>query len=91
MIKAKAVIFDTDSTLVDTMKRFFDVFNEMLEAQESSPLTWAEFFDRYVADSLYEVAVALKARQRRVRLHQFWMEFLRKYREENPNGKLYPV
>ncbi len=90
MIMAKAVIFDTDSTLVDTIERFFGVFNEMLAAQGSPPLGWDEFYRRYVADSLDELAVPRKAKRRKERLHSFWMEFLRKYREENPNGKIYP-
>lgn len=90
MIKAKAAIFDTDCTLVDTFERFFEVFNAMLEKRGKPRLSWESFYQRYVEDSLDEVVVTAGEKPKKAFLHQFWMDFLRRYREKNPNGKIYP-
>ncbi len=89
MIRAKAVIFDTDCTLVDTVERFFEVFNSMLEERGDQRLGWEDFYRRYVEDSLDDAIVTPK-KGRKATLHRFWMDFLRKYREEDTNGKVYP-
>lgn len=88
MITAKAAIFDFDCTLVDTLKRFHDVFNELLEKRGSKSLAWDEFFKCYVADTLDDVVVALSNEERERKLHEFWIEFLRRYRASDPGGKL---
>ena len=90
MITAKAVIFDTDCTLVDTLKRFFEVFNGALKERGKNPLSWEDFYRRYVDDELDEVVAASKTKRREKRLHEFWMEFLLRYREDDPKGKIYP-
>ena len=88
MIKAKAVIFDLDCTLVDTLERFFEVFNECLEKRGRKPLGRDEFFKHYVDDTLDDVVAPTKNSERERVLHEFWMEFLWKYREGNPKAKL---
>jgi phosphoglycolate phosphatase len=88
MIQAKAVIFDLDCTLVDTLRRFFDVFNALLEKHGKGPLSWNAFFQRYVDDTLDAVVAPPDTEDRERMLHGFWLEFLRKYREENPDWEL---
>ncbi|MDI6884366.1 MAG: HAD family hydrolase [Hadesarchaea archaeon] len=90
MITAKAVIFDLDCTLVDTLRRFFDVFNELLVERGDKPLQWDRFFERYVADTLDDVIAAPSSEGREERLHEFWLEFLRRYRDGDPGSKLIP-
>jgi len=90
MIKAKAVIFDTDCTLVNTVKRFFEVFNEMLEEYGGKRLNWKDFYQRYVEDTLDEVVAVSGGNRRKALLHNFWMDFLKRYREGKTNGKIYP-
>lgn len=90
MITAKAAIFDLDCTLVDTLDRFFVVFNGLLEERGEKTLSWQKFFKLYVADTLDDVVVPAKAKQRGKRLHEFWMEFLRRYREDYVGSKIFP-
>lgn len=90
MIKAKALISDLDCTLVDTLRRFFNVFNEMLAARGKKRLPWAKFFEVYVADTLDDLIAEPSDREKEKKLHEFWMEFLRRYRDGDPNGKLIP-
>jgi len=90
MITAKAAIFDLDCTLVDTLRRFFDLFNELLVAREKKPLSWDKFFEIYVADTLDDLIAKPSDRERERKLHEFWMEFLHKYRDGDPKGKLIP-
>lgn len=90
MITAKAAIFDLDCTLVDTLRRFYDVFNQLLEERGSKSLVWDEFFKHYVADTLDDVVAASSNGARERKLHEFWLEFLRRYRAGDPGGKLIP-
>ncbi len=90
MITAKAAIFDLDSTLVDTLRRFFDVFNELLEERGDKPLPWQDFFGCYVADTLDDVVAPPSTKSRKEHLHEFWLEFLRRYRDGDPGSKLIP-
>ncbi len=90
MINAKAAIFDLDCTLVDTLKRFYDVFNEMLEEDGSKPLSWDEFLKGYIADTLDDVVAEPSNEGRERKLHEFWLEFLRRYRAGDPGSKLIP-
>jgi phosphoglycolate phosphatase len=79
-ITAKAVIFDVDGTLVDTLGRFHSAFNLLLEKQGGDPLEWKDFRERYIADTLDDVIAPPGTDGREERLHGFWLEFLRKYR-----------
>lgn len=79
-IKAKAVIVDTDGTLIDTTKRFYFVFNELLKGLEREPLGWEKFLERYIADTLDDLVAPSQEGGREERLHEFWLEFLRRYR-----------
>jgi phosphoglycolate phosphatase-like HAD superfamily hydrolase len=90
MITAKAAIFDLDCTLVDTLKRYFSVINELLEERGYEPLSWRIFFRLYVDDALDDLIASPKTRRRKERLHEFWMEYLRRYRKDDPKGKLFP-
>jgi phosphoglycolate phosphatase-like HAD superfamily hydrolase len=90
MIKAKALISDLDCTLVDTLRRFFDIFNGMLVARGKKRFSWAKFFKIYVADTLDDLIAKPSDEEREKKLHEFWMEFLHKYRDGDPNGRLIP-
>lgn len=90
MITAKAAIFDLDCTLVDTLRRFFDVFNELLEERGDKPLQWDEFFEHYVADTLDDVVAPQQGGGQDEKLHVFWLEFLRRYRNGDPGSRLIP-
>jgi phosphoglycolate phosphatase-like HAD superfamily hydrolase len=90
MITAKAAIFDLDCTLVDTLRRFYDLFNELLEERGSKVLMWDEFLERYVADTLDDIVATPSTEGREGKLHEFWLKFLRRYRADDPGGKLIP-
>ncbi|MBS3815363.1 MAG: HAD family hydrolase [Hadesarchaea archaeon] len=81
MITAKAAVFDTDGTLIDTTKRFFTVFKLMLEKRGQDPIEWGEFFKRYSEDTLNEVIKTRETSVRKQEIKEFWLEFLKKYRE----------
>lgn len=85
-IQASAVIFDTDGTLVDTLPRFFTVFNELLVHGGGKSLTWDEFLNGYIEDVLDDIVVERLGKK--VNLHKFWLEFLRRYRESDAKSKL---
>jgi beta-phosphoglucomutase-like phosphatase (HAD superfamily) len=86
VIKAKAVVFDTDGTLIDTTKRFFTVFNRMLQKHGKKPLDWKNFYKRYCRDTLDDVVTPKKAKYRKEFLHRFWIEFLSEYRFIHADG-----
>ena len=90
MITAKAVIFDLDCTLVDTLKRYYNVFNQLLAERWEEPLEWDEFLEYYIADTLDDVITAPFNKERERKLHEFWLEFLRRYRADDPGSKLIP-
>lgn len=87
---AKAVISDLDCTLVYTLKRFFDVFNEGLMKVGRRPIPLEEFFKHYVADTLDFVVAPRSLPRRSEVLHDFWMEFLRRYRGDDPGAMVIP-
>jgi len=89
-ITAKAVIFDLDCTLVDTLRRYFEVFNGLLKERGDKPLSWRSFVKIYVDDILDDVISPPGTKHREERLHEFWMDFLRRYREDDPGSKLIP-
>lgn len=90
MIEAKAAIFDMDGTLVDTIKRFFTIFNELLQERGGRALTWRHFFRSYVDDTLDNIIAPAGTGGREKCLHAFWLKFLRRYREDDPGSKLIP-
>lgn len=90
MIIAKAAIFDLDCTLVDTLDRFFELFNELLEKYGKDALTRDEFNKIYVADTLDDLIAEPLDAGREEKLHEFWLEFLRRYRDDDPKATLIP-
>jgi len=90
MITAKATIFDLDCTLIYTLKRFYDVFNGLLEERGGKSLGGDDFFELYVADALDNLVASPSDKERESKLHDFWLDFLRRYRAANPGGKLIP-
>ena len=86
VIKAKAVVFDTDGTLIDTTKRFFTVFNRMLQKHGKKPLDWKNFYTRYCKDTLDDIVAPKKTKDRKKFLHRFWIEFLSEYRFIHVDG-----
>ncbi|MEA1904642.1 MAG: HAD family hydrolase [Candidatus Hadarchaeota archaeon] len=79
-IKAKAAIIDTDGTLIETTKRFCFVFNKLLRERGREPLGWEKFLERYIADTLDDLVAPSQEGGREEMLHEFWLEFLRRYR-----------
>ncbi len=68
----KALILDLDMTLVDTLPRFFQVYNMTREKYGLKKLSPEEFYRRFEEDSLSEdIPEEI--------LQDFWMEFRRKY------------
>jgi len=90
MIRARGVMFDLDCTLVDTLERYFELFNEMLEERGRRRMSREEFQRVYVADELDDVISPPGSPRRDEELHGFWMEFLRRYREDDPKAVLIP-
>lgn len=88
MFTAKAVIFDLDCTLIYTLERFHKVFSELLEERGDRALHWDEFLKGYIADALDDVIADPLDEEREKKLHDFWLEFLKRYRRANPAGKL---
>ena len=80
MIKAGAFIFDTDQTLLNTLKRFYVVFNRNLEKIGLSPLEYKVFVKKYSQDMLDEVVAPLRSKGREAKLRRFWLPFLREFR-----------
>ena len=80
MIKVKAFIFDTDQTLLNTLKRFYVVFNGNLEKIGLELLEYRDFIKKYSRDVLNEVVAPLKSKRREVKLHRFWLSFLKEFR-----------
>ncbi|MEM2192351.1 MAG: HAD family hydrolase [Candidatus Hadarchaeales archaeon] len=89
-LKVKAVISDLDCTLVYTLKRFFDVFNDGLVKRGMKPLPLELFFKHFVDDTLDNIVAPPSEPERGKKLHEFWMEFLWKYREEDPGAVVIP-
>lgn len=80
MIKVKAFIFDTDQTLLNTLKRFYVVFNRNLEKLGLKPLEYRDFVKKYSQDILDEVVISFKSKEREAKLHRFWLSFLKEFR-----------
>ncbi len=64
MIKVRAFIFDTDQTLLNTLKRFYVVFNRNLEKLGLKPLEYRDFVKKYSQDILDEVVAPLRSKKR---------------------------
>lgn len=90
MIEAKALILDVDGTLVDTTQRFYEVFNELLEQRGKRALGWDEFMRAYIADTLDGVVTDPSTPTGEKELHDFWLEFLRRYRAGKIDSKPIP-
>lgn len=80
MIKARAFIFDTDQTLLNTLKRFYVVFNGNLEKIGLRPLEYKDFIKKYSQDILDEVVAPPRSKGREAKLHRFWLPFLKEFR-----------
>ncbi len=71
----KAVIFDLDQTLIDTLKRFYIVFNKVLEIYGSPSINWDIFIKHYSDDNLDMLIPSGISR------NDFWWNFLKKYND----------
>ena len=71
----KAVIFDLDQTLIDTLKRFYIVFNKVLEMYGSPSINWDIFIKHYSDDNLDMLIPSGISR------NDFWWNFLKKYND----------
>ncbi len=79
-LKVKAFIFDVDQTLLNTLKRFYIVFNRNLEKLGLKPLEYRDFVKKYSQDILDEVVASLRSKEREAKLHRFWLSFLKEFR-----------
>ncbi len=77
-MRIKLVIFDLDQTLIDTLPRFFKVFNKTLKKYGLREVEWDIFLEKYKADDLDSLISP------RVLLDDFWNTFLEIYDEEPP-------
>lgn len=80
LIKAKAFIFDIDQTLLNTLKRFYVVFNRNLEKFGRKPLEYKDFVKKYSQDILDEVVAPPGSKEREAKIHRFWLSFLKEFR-----------
>jgi len=90
MIEVKALILDVDGTLLDTTERFYELFNELLVERGKRALGWDEFLRIYIADTLDDAIAGPSSPRREEELHDFWLEFLRRYRAGRIDAKPIP-
>ena len=69
----KLVILDLDQTILDTLHRFHEVFNEVLDESGGEPLSWEKFVKYYSEDRLDEFIPS------GVDKEEFWREFATRY------------
>ena len=69
----KLIILDLDQTLIDTLHRFYETFNEVLTLFGRPPVTWGEFFNVFCRDELDSLRPAECSSR------DFWREFRRRY------------
>ncbi|RLE81991.1 MAG: HAD family hydrolase [Thermoprotei archaeon] len=80
--RIKALIFDLDQTLVDSIERFFVVFNSTLKFFGGEPLGWSEFMRSYREDTLDQYIPS------GIEKHVFWDHFLRHYDSYNVESRV---
>ena len=81
----KAVFFDLDQTLVDTLKRFFKVFNNLISDLGGEPINWSLFLKHYAADTL-DLFIPSS-----VNRDFFWKTFLMAYNSvSDSSDRLFP-
>ena len=78
----RAVIFDLDQTLIDTLPRFYRVFKSLLN-ERGRDISWEDFLRDYAEDTLDKYIPPGEDRK------SFWNEFLERYSDENcPDDKV---
>ncbi len=77
-MRLRAVILDLDMTLIDSLRRFYRVFNKVLERACGRRVSWSEFVKRFREDTLDDLL------PEHVNPAEFWREFRRGYSEEPP-------
>ena len=80
MIRGKAFIFDIDQTLLNTLKRFYIVFNMNLERLGLKPSEYKDFVKKYSQDILDEAIAPPRSKGKEAKLHRFWLSFLKEFR-----------
>lgn len=89
-VKAKAVIFDLDGTLLDTKWRFYKVFNKTLRKFGLRPIDRKLFLNLYRHDELGHL-LFLSERKREEKLFEFWTIFLKDFQTHAlTNDRLIP-
>jgi len=69
----KLVVLDLDQTLIDSIHRFYETFNNVIVSFGGSKVSWDEFFKAYCEDKLdYFIPKTCKR-------EDFWKEFRRRY------------
>lgn len=80
-IKAKAVIFDLDGTLLDTKWRFHKIFNKTLGKFGLRPIKRNLFLNLYRHDKLNRL-LFLSDEKREEKLFEFWTTFLKDFQTQ---------
>lgn len=83
-MRFKAVIFDYDQTVVDSLAAFYECFNMALTLNGLKALGWDEFAILYARDELDSVI------EGRVGIKDFWELFLRLYEVVRAEPRVYP-
>ena len=76
-MKIKLVISDLDQTILDTLNRFFRVFNKTLNFYCSMQVDWKTFLEKYKKDKLDNIVSSIAP------LDKFWDKFLEIYDDES--------
>jgi len=85
-VSIKLVVFDLDLTLIDSLHRFYSIFNKVLKKLCNYTVSWDEFLKRFCEDTLdYLIS-------EEVDVMCFWKEFRRSYAEEpiHPRDRMIP-
>lgn len=82
----KLIVFDLDQTLIDSIRRFYVIFNKILKKLCNYVVSWDVFFEHFWKDTLDDLI------SEGVNATHFWKEFRRAYAEEpiHPSDKIIP-
>ncbi len=83
----KLAIIDLDQTLINSIYRFYSVFNRTMREYFGKEVDWNTFFEHFKKDKLSDLVPINDEKKKK----EFWRSFRRNYLNEpiHPNDKLY--